>query len=79
MKKSIKTFIREYYQTKAYQGTEYITSKVNGTLREFSAPGTRAIIEECLNCRVKLIYNDRGNKVIDVSLEPRESIGVYND
>lgn len=79
VKKSIKTFIKEYYQTKAYQGTEYITSKVNGTLREFAAPGTKEIIEDCLNCRVKLIYNDRGTKVIDVSLEPREQFGVLND
>lgn len=78
VKKSIKAFIREYYQTKAYQGSEYITSKVNSTLREFTDPDMREVIEDCLNCRLNLIYNQRGNKVTDVKLEIKHTKGAQN-
>jgi len=71
--KSIKEFIKDYYQTKAYRGNTYITSKVNTTFKEFIAESNREAIEECLNCQFcDFEYNNKG-QTSDVRLVMKES------
>lgn len=76
--KSVKDFIRAYYETKAYTGSVYITTKVNKTLLEMSLPHHRSIIENCLDCYLHCHYNDK-DKLVDITLTQRKQSLDFKD
>ena len=58
--KSLKKQITIYYNQKAEQGSQKITTKVNKTFIEFIKPVTINKLEECLGLSLDLIIDDKG-------------------
>ena len=75
LNKSIKDFLRAYYEEKAVTGNVSISTKINSTFKELMSDGQRTLIEECLHCRIEPQYSDKpsknGVKLIDGIFRPK--------
>lgn len=72
--KSMKSFIKQYYEDKAHQGRTYITTKVNRTFNQMIDPSVKPLVENALGGVLEVQFNEKNNKPYDAKFIPSKTL-----